>query len=227
MTQTIIPTCAKCNEQHINRFGGQGCNAHRKSDGKACTNHPSKGGMVCKYHGGAVGKIKKKAAERVLVQKAEQARQTLGLRMDVGPTEALLEEVRWTAGHVQWLRGQVQSLTSATETVDHRHPLVWGETQSVDKEATKTPGTDVTESAEVSVWYQLYLKEREHLVSVCAAAIRAGVEERRVKLAEQQGDLIADVVQAILTDLMLSPSQQQLVATVVPRHLVALAGGAA
>lgn len=226
MTQ-IIQTCKKCGVAHVSRSGGQACAGHRRRDGLPCQNHPINGATVCKFHGGAAPHVRKKAAERYAEQKAMAVVRTLGLPMDVGPTEALLEEVRWTAGHVQWLRGKVDQLSDGHDAQTTTHPLVWGETKRVDKEATKHPGQDVTEEAGVSIWYQLYLKEREHLVQVCAAAIRAGVEERRVRLAEQQGDLIADVIQAILADLKLSPAQQEQVATVVPRHLVALAGGAA
>ena len=58
-------------------------------------------------------------------------------------------------------------------------------------------------------------------------AIKAGVEERRVRLAESQGELVAGVIRAILSDLGLTVEQQALVGEVVPRHLRLLAGGAA
>ena len=138
---------------------------------------------------------------------------TLGLPREIDPGTALLEEVCRTAGIVAWLDAKVRALDEDS--------LTWGVTR------VKDDGDDrgTTSEAKPNVWYQLLADERKHLVAVCTAALRAGVDERRVRLAEQQGDLIASVIQAILGDLRLSAAQQKLVPTVVPRHLRAVAGG--
>lgn len=47
----------------------------------------------------------------------------------------------------------------------------------------------------------------------------AGIEERRVRISEQQGARIATAIRAILEDLRLSPEQQAMVSEVVPRRL--------
>ncbi len=99
--------------------------------------------------------------------------------------------------------------------------------------AWPTPGSTVcrhhgtTHEAKPSIWYVLYENERKHLVQVCSAALKAGVEERLVRLAEQQGDLVAMVIRRILDDLDLTAEQQGRVGEVVPRHLRLVAGGAA
>jgi hypothetical protein len=49
--------------------------------------------------------------------------------------------------------------------------------------------------------------------------LKAGVEERQVKLAEAQGKLIEGFIRGVLADLHLSPAQAALVPTVVPRRL--------
>lgn len=162
---------------------------------------------------------------------------TYGLQVDVSPTEALLEEVRWTAGHVRWLRDRVQELETAA--------LVWGRTKTereaggedritfggpeADDEdttgwvdASAAPVSKVIETAGPNIWLDLYDRERKHLVNVATAALKAGVEERRVRLAEQQGELVAGAIRAILSDLGLSPEQEARVVEVVPRHLRAL-----
>jgi hypothetical protein len=59
---------------------------------------------------------------------------------------------------------------------------------------------------------------------VTKAAISAGIEERRVRIAEAQGALVASVIRAILGDLDLSDEQQQKAAASVPRRLRAIAG---
>ncbi len=127
--------------------------------------------------------------------------------------------MQFTAGNVAWLRDKVQNL----EHMD----LIWGPTQTVEVEASPNPGVNTTEAAAVHLWYQLYLKERQHLVHVSAVALKAGIEERRLRLAEEQGALVAQVIQLILGDLHLTKDQWEAVPRVVPTHLRLLAEASA
>jgi len=195
------------------------CTATSKQTGKRCGNYPAKGAKTCRFHGSANAVSKHAAAKNLEAIKAEKklerAAATLGLSRDVSPSEALLEEVRWSAGHVEWLRERVQEL--------EQHQLVWGKSEVKDLDDT----TMVTSKAQMSVWVDLYNRERDHLVKVAGAALKAGVEERRVRLAESQGALVADVIRRILNDLGLNQEQEARVAKVVPQHLRAIAGSAA
>src|SRR5438874_535830 len=105
------------------------------------TNHPGAG--RCKLHGGCAPSGRS-AGQQVL---AEQAVKTYGLSIDVSPTDALLEEVRWTAGHVAWLRARVQEV--------EQDALIWGRTKREDHGATEFPGINETEQAAPSVWLDL------------------------------------------------------------------------
>lgn len=194
-------------------MNGEPCGAKTRNGGK-CKRYPVDGGLRCKHHGGNSPQALRKAAERVAAREAEKILATYGQKADTNPVEALLEEVRWTAGHVAWLRERVQEL-------EHKQ-LTWGRTTEVDKGSGEFPGVDVTQAAVPNVWLDLYQRERKHLVDVCKAAIGAGIEERRVRLAEQQGDLIVVVLQGILADLMLTADQQALVPEVASRHLRAI-----
>lgn len=245
---TTIPTCERCGHPHVTPHGRQACAKHkskRDPDGNLvpCGQPPITGTDACRFHGGSAPQVRRAAA--VNAAEAEAARQvaTLGLRLDVSPTDALLEEVQWTAGHVAWLRQRVQELGPQVDSIESnldgseaqltsRHPnhakhgLTWGTKQWTDKHTDDGGETTSIEAAGPSVWYQLYAKERDHLVAVCSAALKAGVEERRVRLAEQQGDLVAEVIRRILDALNLTPEQQQLVPVVVPQQLRLIAGGA-
>ena len=55
-------------------------------------------------------------------------------------------------------------------------------------------------------------------------ALDAGIEERKVRIAEAQGELLASVIKAILGDLDLNKKQQADAPAIVRRHLLALAG---
>ena len=227
----------------------------RKRSGEPCGAPPIKGGSRCVRHGGKAPQVKAAAERRLAAAAAqkqmESAVRTLGLPIDVDPGKALLDEIHWTAGHVAWLRDKVQELTTVqtlTRGTEDRtiwnkdgdsefhegsdesgnpnaHSLVWGQTEYRDKTGGDDAGQTVVEQAGINIWYQLYLKEREHLAKVCSLALRAGIEERKVKLAESQGLLVADAIRRILGALGLTPEQQQLVPVIVPRELRALAGG--
>ncbi len=203
-------TCPTCNTPH----NPDKCNGHAKSTGKQCTAWPIKGGRVCIKHGGKAGQVRAAADKRIAEKALTDAVKTYGLALDVSPTEALLDEVKWTAGHVAWLRARVQELEAQA--------LSWGVRSVVDREGGEFPGTDTTEAAAPHVLLDLYQRERKHLVDVCAKALQAGIEERRVRLAESQGALLADVIRRILGDLNLTAEQSALVSEVVPRHLRAV-----
>lgn len=187
----------------------------RRSNGERCTKWPMKGQAVCRNHGGASPQAKAAAERRLQSADAERAVATFGLPREIDPRDALLEEIYRTAGAVDWLHQQVIRLEADQVT--------WGKSEEVDKQAGEFPGLDVTHKAAVNVWVELWQKERKHLVDVSKAAIAAGLEERKVRLAEQQGAMLASVIKNILGDLDLSPEQQSLVAEVVPRHLRAVA----
>lgn len=176
----------------------------RRTNGEPCTNWPMKGAKVCHAHGGRAPQVKAAAKRRQEQQTALAAVATYGLPRQIAPDQALLEEVHRTAGHVAWL-----------------HQLIGGLDQ-----------TGLTQRAEngttsPAVWVDLYQRERAHLVKVAASAIAAGIAERQVKLAEQQGALLAGAVQRILDALELTPQQRAKVPEVVPAVLRQIEQGAA
>jgi hypothetical protein len=175
-------------------------------------------------HGGASPQAKAAALVRIQHAEALTAVHTLGIRSDVSPSDALLEEVQWTAGHVHWLRAKLRE-----EHPDIGSPssLVFGTTLLREKTGGEDWGKTVEAKAGASAWYQMYLDERKHLVTVCSAALKAGVEERRVNLELRQGELLAQAVRGILADLNLTSEQQVLVGEIVPKHLRLVAGGGA
>lgn len=175
-------------------------------DGRPChSNRMVADTDKCRMHLG------KKARDVIAEEAARAAVVTYGLPRDISPTDALLEEVRYTAGHVAWLRERVAGLEEAD--------LVWGMTEQSEKQATEFSGTDTTYAAKPNVWLQLYMQERKHLVEVTKAAISVGIEERRVKLAEAQGALLNGVIRRILDRLSLSGEQRALLPLVVPEEL--------
>lgn len=165
------------------------------------TDHPGWG--RCKLHGGS-NPSGKKHAQKLM---AAAAVITYGLPREVDPHTALLEEVHRTAGHVAWLAGRVAEL--------EQEALVWGTTKVVTGDESSA-----TEEARPNAWLILYQQERKHLAAVCSTAIQAGIAERQVRLAEEQGAMIAQVIRGVLEDLGVADRPE--VPDVVRRRLVAV-----
>lgn len=188
-------------------------------NGDRCGKWPMKGSKVCRAHGGAAPQVKAAAARRLETAKAEAAAVTFGLPVEVDPHSALLGEVHRAAGVVAWLTLQVREL-GADE-------VVWGRTKEVEGHSSGEHGGDYSsteEGAAVHQWVQLLGQWSDRLVRVAKAAIDAGVSERLVKLEEERGRLIADLLARVIDDpdAGLSPDQRQGLRVVAARHLRAL-----
>lgn len=117
----------------------------------------------------------------------------------IDPGYALLEEVARSAGHVHFLERRVNELEESE--------LVWNEVMKAVE--TKSGGGEsgdyelqrTEHKAEISQWWELYERERKHLATVSAAALKAGVEERRLRLAERAADALDDMLGMLLGDL--------------------------
>jgi hypothetical protein len=166
------------------------CGATTKQGGWACKLPPVPGGTRCRFHGGASPRAKAAAQRRLEHAKAQKAVDTYGLPLDIAPEDALLAEVHRTAGHVAWLGQLVSEL----------------EQRGLKQYATGEGGA-LWERP--SVWVELYQKERSHLVAVCKAAVSAGVEQRRVDLAERQGELVGELLRVAIEAARLTPEQRE------------------
>lgn len=194
------------------------CNG-RKRDGSgyckrtAGAGTPHKGRGRCSRHGGST-KLAQRGADKEV---AAELVQVYGLPVKVDPHSALLEELERTAGHVSWLFIKVQE-TAGTEDGE-------GLVGPVGQEGPSESGGWHHASVEPSVWLRLYQEERKHLVKVAADCIKAGIEERRVRIAEAQGMLIARAIQGILLDLGVADDPRA--PEIVRKHLTALSEGQA
>lgn len=224
---STVPPCPTCGKPHVTRHGHPACAGHVKATnseraaergvkpGDPCRKDPIKGSTTCKVHGSGATQVRAKAKQRVAEQQARHDVELFAGRRDIHPADALLELVQWTAGEADYWRARVRQI----ETDD----LTWGVTKV--KDGGDDRGT--TSEAKPHIAYVMLREASDRLEKYATAALKAGVEERRVRLAEQQGALVADVIRAILTDLNLSMTQQAKVGEIVPRHLRALTGGAA
>jgi hypothetical protein len=213
---TTRPVCIKCGDVHPKGT------CHNKA-GKPCGFNLADGAVVCHKHGGSAPQVKAKAEKRRQETRAREAVATYGLPVEIDPGTALLEEVSRSAGHVRWLRDVVQELDADA--------LVWGEKTTSHQAGHSVEGpVDVTtnvSAAGVNVWLELYLKERDHLRKVCTDALKAGIAERQVQLAEQAGERAGQWLRASLEVLGLSDADMRRVMARGVANLHLLEGGAA
>lgn len=166
------------------------CGAHKSTNGQACRNlagyrTPHPGWGRCRNHGGST-------APGILAAAKEEANVALrqlplfGELVDVTPHEALIFMVRRSAGMVSWLEAKMQTLGEES--------MVY-----VDQAQQQRP----------NAWLKLLNEERDRLVRYAKTAADAGVAERAIQLAEQQGAMVATLVQSVLDQLGLDTGQQQ------------------
>jgi hypothetical protein len=169
--------------------------------GRQCKQPPIPGGTVCRFHGGGAPQVRRAAEERLAVQQIEQLLDSMGGSLDVDPGEAILELVREAAFNVGWLRQQVSALRDGVTEMEFG------------------PGgaRRVTEKAIV----RMYDAERERLAKFSQMAVAAGVEERRLRVEEDQAHVLVQVIAATLDDpeLGLTHAQREMGRRIVGRNL--------
>jgi len=161
------------------------------------TGHPGYGS--CRDHGGLM-ESHEIAVQRQIATDLMDMYGKPNTSMD--PNTALLQEVQRSSGHVEWLAELINSFEDRKQLTQY------------------TEATGV----QASVWIDLYHKERDRLVSSSKAALAAGVAERQVRVAEEEGRLFAMVIQRIFQDprLAITNVQKAIMPAVVRDHMLAL-----
>lgn len=176
----------------------------RKTDGSGyCTRPPGWGTQHvgvgrCKRHGGSTQLYQEKAQKLRAAAFVEQ----YGLPRHIDPHTALEEELDRSAGHVDFLRLQVASLDT-----EGMHGPVGG-------------GQGAIPEHKPHVWIAMYNEERDRFRRIAKTCIDAGIAQRRVEIAEAQGQLLAAAVRGILTRLGVLDHPEA--ATVVREELLRL-----
>jgi len=127
------------------------------------------------------------------------------------PVEHLLNLINQNAAEVAWLRSLVKDLPE--------EDLYFGETKHERGEEKGEPTNLKTYGAGINIKWQALSQAEEQLAKWASMAVKAGVEERKIRLAEEQGQLVFTAIQQILDGLNLTPAQARLVPQIVPNAL--------
>jgi hypothetical protein len=195
LTVVTDPIEGKCNVV----FKGKRCRAAAG----AGTAHVGSG--PCKNHMGNVPTVSMHHSTK-LIEEAYAVKG--GAPLEVSPDVALLQEVWRTAGRIAWVRQELINEPKRLEPVPTFH-------------ASGEP----TGREELSAWVRWEQQERVALVLASKTAIAAGIAERQVKLAEQQGAMVAEAFRRLLDDaeLGLTAKQRAAAPAVVRRALTGIA----
>ena len=150
----------------------------------------------------------------------------MGQPLPVDPGDALLQCIQIAAGEVQYASLRIAELDDDQAVVEQRQVKTRPLSEGKDGEDPHTIVEEVTTSttAELHIWIRVRQQAMDRLVNYSSVAIKAGLEERRVKIAEQTGQLIAQAVRGILEDLGVANHPDA--PSVVRRRLTLVAGGA-
>jgi hypothetical protein len=189
------------------------CVATTKS-GAQCKTDSVQGATVCRMHGGSAPAVKAKAAVR-----AEVMRWTLGDAVD-DPGEVLLRLVTQSRMRVDAYSSLIEQKIADGQTLygndfTLEHILVGNSMVAIGE------GEAVKVGEYIRGLVQLESQERDRLGMFAAKAIAAGLAERQVRLAERQGELLAELMRMIATDpeMGFSPAQREAMPHVLRRHL--------
>lgn len=205
------------------------CGAQTKTPNKRCgrpagwgTGHPGVG--KCKLHGGASPQAEVSGA----LQLARHEAVVMGVPIDDrDPWTWLKRCIAIAGGELEYASAMVAQLTP-DEVVG---PVVTSHTRPAKRDRgadhqTKTV-TEVRHGPpELHVWIKVRAGALDRCAQLSVMAIRAGLAEREVRLAEEAGQALADLLRGVLGDLGV-PLNDPRTREVVTRRLALLPGGAA
>ena len=227
--KAALPNCRPC-KGHLSKRSPRA--------GQPCTKPAMSGQDICETHGGRAPQNRAAAEARIQAAEAEKVLHAFGERVEVDPAEELLDLICYTAGYVRFIRTQVDALTSSAMT--------WGVTKETDggvvvgtgPRAELVADTTTTRETKPNIWISMLAEWQDRHAKLLVEALKIGLDMRRVRLSEEKGQVVADVIRAtadsILERLLAAGMHTDLTGVftaalneAAPRHLRSIAGGLA
>lgn len=179
------------------------CKAKTRA-GAQCGNPPITGAVVCRMHGGSSPAVRAAAQRRIEVRNVEaNARAVLASE----GVPAVTDPVEMLAGLAANIAATERALAARVNALS-------------DLSYRSLTGTEQIK-AEMALWGQY----QDRLAKVLEALGKFNLDERRVRLAEAQGQLVFAAVQAIFNRIDLSERQWALARVAAPEELRRLTDG--
>jgi hypothetical protein len=207
--------CDDCGKIHVTRHGNVACKAHRTGTDRQvpCTKAPIAGAEVCRSHGGALTKTKVAASHKLAMMSAEGEIADLMRECDLPdqhPIDGLLEVVRISGSMMRVLSfkvGELQEEPSVSEV------LIEGPGDMIQTKQVTTNdafwGLDSKEEMVPSIYVNLLRVWTERYERACKTALEAGIEERRIQLAEDTSDVFFRALNNAVATAGLAPDLRE------------------
>ena len=176
------------------------CTALSQQSGERCRRRAIKGGTVCAVHGGGAPQVRAAARRRLERERldGEIGRLLDELEMEHAerhPIEVLIDAVTRSSAMVEVLGSLVGRLDATPASLPAQDIGTGGRRGAL-------YGRDHLGDGRPHVLMVMYREWVEIAAKMAKMALEAGVDERRVRLAEQHGAVISDVLRASFDDLL-------------------------
>jgi hypothetical protein len=197
------------------------------------TEHVGEG--ACAFHGGLMPVVKAAAAERLVDYRANRALQAMAMPIrDADPEQTLLDLVAEAAGNVAFLGHQVMELAGVDVTeADRVNGPLWKRLTGYSKgsalfgpqiDVDKDGGEHIVGEVERGM-VKLYGQWADRLAKYAKMALDAGIEKRRVEMAERHGEQVVIVINNVLVRMGISGDRLAEARTMVAAEFRQLASG--
>ncbi|UTN93071.1 hypothetical protein SEA_MARKY_68 [Streptomyces phage Marky] len=128
---------------------------------------------------------------------------------DMSPVDVLVDELKRSAGFCFWIESKM---------AEWEDELVMLQTENIDDKGSMQIATN-----NKALWMDIWQRERQHLAKVAKMCLDAGVDQRRVELAEKQASVMFMLINEAFDMLSLSPEQKAAVPKIMPALIRQLA----
>ena len=217
--------CAECGKIHVTHWGHPACVAHISGSDplEPCSKHPKKGRTVCRSHGANLPTVARAAERRLALMEAEGEIAILMRECDLPdqhPIDGLLEVVRVSGAMMRLLTIKVGELAEEpsmrTIVVETKKGDIY------DKEVADTDafwGEDKDGQMVPHTYVQLLRIWTERYERACKTALDAGIEERRIRLAEDTADTFFTALSKAVAAADLTPKQMEALTRALAKEL--------
>jgi hypothetical protein len=148
----------------------------------------------------------------------------MGDPVSIHPLDALLRLVSLAAGEVNYFTLLIRALELDEVSVQYEktRPLSYGKEGESSSEEVK----ERTSQADLHLWVTARQSSMDRLAKYSKMALDAGIDERRVRMAEHTGEMIIKVLQHFSDGLSLTAEQRRQVPQAVRSALTLIEGTA-
>jgi hypothetical protein len=222
---TDKPICEKCGRIHVTHWGTPACHGHISGSDplRPCTKAPRKGRLFCRSHGGNHIAGAKQLEQKLALMEAEGEIAQLMREVDLPdqhPIDGLLEVVRVSGAMMRLLTIKVGELEEEPQTRTVFEPVGKdGIKERTVDEGDGFYGFNKDSEMVPHVYVQLLRLWTERYERACKTALDAGIEERRIRLAEDTADTFFTALSKAVAAAELTPTQMEALTRALAKEL--------